>query len=463
MSRADPATAKDSLTAALPGWLLISFMVTLVVPILLPAGPFTLSPHRLFLILMFVPMVGLLFMERAGTVRAIDWLMIGSALWAVLSFMANHPISRAIEPAGIYVVESLGAYMLGRLAVRNRDDFLLLVKTMFLICLFLLPFALIEGLTGRNILLSAIPRSIGEVNIGERLGIHRVQSVFSHPILFGAFVSTGLGLFWYAQRPLAGFAGRIPTGILPVVATFFSMSTGALIALVVQFVLIGWELVMRTVKTRWRIFAWGTVATYILLEFVTEVSPFHTLVRYASLNQGSAYNRILIFNYGMDNVWANPVFGLGLRDWVRPGFMGSSVDNFWLLTAMRHGVPAFLMMAAAIYLLIRKTAMVELSDPKAAACRAAFLTSLGGLIVAGGTVHYWHTMFSFVLFFIGSGVWIMDQDKAEEATQTQEDSVPSPAAGTPYSRFPPKPAASARRLGASTPASAAIRARSPRS
>ena len=73
------------------------------------------------------------------------------------------------------------------------------------------------------------------------------------------------------------------------------------------------------------------------------------LITYLTFNSGTAYWRLHIWNFGSAEVWRNPLFGIGLNDWARPSWMWTaSVDNFWLLTAMRYGIPAFLLLVAGI-------------------------------------------------------------------------------------------------------------------
>jgi hypothetical protein len=203
-------------------------------------------------------------------------------------------------------------------------------------------------------------------------------------------------------------------------ATIFSLSTGAFLAVVVQLGLIFWELITRPHPKRWKVFGWLAMIGYFALDAVVSHSPFHTLVHYAAFSSASSYNRILIFEHGMLNVKANPVFGIGFSDWARPRWMKASFDNFWLLTAMRHGVPAFAMFALGIALIVRKMSRQPLIDPLDRACRAGYLTALGGIIIAGGTVHYWKQLLVFVMFIIGSGVWIFTGGAREPAARTAD-------------------------------------------
>ena len=49
---------------------------------------------------------------------------------------------------------------------------------------------------------------------------------------------------------------------------------------------------------------------------------------YFTFSTTSAYNRIIIFEYGSAEVMRNPIFGIGLGDWIRPVWMSDSMDNF---------------------------------------------------------------------------------------------------------------------------------------
>src|SRR3954466_10503300 len=58
-----------------------------------------------------------------------------------------------------------------------------------------------------------------------------------------------------------------------------------------------------------------------------------------------------IWEYGSASVLNNPLFGVGFGDWARASWMTSSADMFWLVNAMRHGLPAGLLIMSAFLLL----------------------------------------------------------------------------------------------------------------
>lgn len=414
------AIASPADQASGPVWTAQLFLLSLMVPFFLPLGTLVLMPHRIVLLVLFVPLMVRLLTRGAGPVLAVDWLMLGSALWAGVALFVNQTVIEAIEGSGIHLIEFFGGYLLARVAIRNAADFQKVIWTFFILILCLVPFAAIESLTGRAVLLEFLPgTSVRPVNAGIRLGLRRAQTIFAHPILFGVFVSTGLGLFWYVLRPRWL---RYLAAPLVAVGTLFSLSTGALIAVVMQALFISWEVILRTVKSRWRLFAVLSVIGYFAIDILSNRSPFHVLVTYATFYQGSAYNRILIWQFGTENVLANPVFGLGFNDWVRPSWMRSSVDNFWLLLAMRYGIPTIGMILAALFIILRRVSRTVLEMPQDQRARAGYLVTFGGLFIAGGTVHYWHAMMAFSMFIFGSGVWIISGGAASGDASGDEES-----------------------------------------
>lgn len=396
------------------------FVASLLVPVIFDLGPFRLLSHRLFLLAFFPTLLLMFASGRAGRLNTVDYLMLASALWGGLALFASQPGPRVIESVGIHVVEVVGGYLVARLGLRSAEDFLRFVRLMYRVILALLPFAAFESITGTAVLLELIPMTHNEVWAGgERLGLDRAQVVFAHPILYGAFVSTGFALSWYVLRPDAGFLGRAITVAPVALATFFSLSAGALLAFVVQTVMIGWDVVLRGFRGRWKLFMWLTAITYVTLDILSNRTPFHLLVDYGTFSSKTAYYRIVIWRHGIDDVYRNPLFGLGnnIESWTRAFWMGSSIDNFWLFMAMKFGIPTFLTLAGAAIAVLWRAGRVEMPDPLDRACRTGWAIAFVGLMLAGGTVHYWTTMMSFFMFVLGAGVWMSSGGARREAAE----------------------------------------------
>lgn len=422
---AAPSISLPSETAGpsrLARWMLLAFILGILVPIWIRVGSLLLMPHRIVLLVLFIPVFFMLFTGKAGKVRLFDILMLASTLWAVLSLAVNGTILGASLPQqmGVYLLESLGAYMLARVTIRTAADFAFFTKVFFIALLVLVPFGVVESLIGRPLLLEAIPQSVKINNAPPRWGLRRAQGVFAHPILFGVFCSAGFGLFWYAMRSKLTRGGG---SVMAFAGTFVSLSSGALMSVVMQLSFMVWDGVMKSVRHRWRIFSSLAAMAYITVDLLSNRNPFHVLVSYGTFNSGSAYNRILIWRHGTRNVWDNPWFGLGadVTLWVRPSWMSSSADNFWLLGAMQYGLPAFIFLAVALFMILRGISTAPLKDTHSMDLRAGYLTAVGGLILAGGTVHYWHGVMAFIFFFFGAGVWAIVQGQTSDTQEGEAD------------------------------------------
>ena len=113
---------------------------------------------------------------------------------------------------------------------------------------------------------------------------------------------------------------------------------------------------------------------------VSNRAPLVVLISYITFSTSTAYNRILIWRYGTDDVMGSPLFGIGLNDWSRPIWMGSSVDNFWLLWAMRYGLVGFLLLAIPILLILYKVIRRDFSaEGGLDNCRKGYVFSIVGL------------------------------------------------------------------------------------
>ena len=134
-----------------------------------------------------------------------------------------------------------------------------------------------------------------------------------------------------------------------------------------------------------------------------------------TLDPWTGFYRLQIWEHGLANVWANPWAGIGLDDWERPWWMISdTVDAFWLVTAMRQGIPSFLLLAIAIILLghhVIKRRMRH-TDGQAQRIAMGWMMSLIALSLIGATVHYWNVLHAYFFFFIGLGAWIADPTRA---------------------------------------------------
>jgi O-antigen ligase len=369
----------------------------------------------LLLCLFFPAIIGWLF-GKAGPKRIADYFIIVFTLWCMVALIGADGFSISIEPMGMLAIETLGAYFLGRTFVRTRFQFWSFCKWLTALLMILLPLAVLEAYMNRVIALEVLGK-VWKTHIGVfldrpgRMGLRRAQVTFEHPILFGLFVANGYGLLVYSiERSKVGVKAwwRV---VLVAANTFFSLSTGAYLAVGVQLILTAWEFATRTVKSRWKILLAIVIFAYVSVDLMSNRSPFQVFVSYMTFDQSTSYNRILIWQFGTQQVMATPVFGIGLTgEWARPWWMNPSMDNFWLLIAVRHGVPAFVLMMAAIYFIIRDVVKAKLTTPEHLNIRLGWMFTLVSMFVAICSVHLWNATYCFLFFLLGAGLWMADVD-----------------------------------------------------
>lgn len=370
------------------------------------AGNLRLSPYRIVLILLILPAWLRIVSGKAGKMIAPDYLLIAFSVWMWIVFAYHHGLGVATESGGVLALELLGAYGVARAYVQTRKRFVGALSFLCLMMLVIAPLTVFESVTGNHVL-----RQIGAAAAGKsfssaidmRMGLHRAYGPFDHPILYGVFAAALFGMAWYQiQHRILRLDGFFASVLAVVMGAVSSMSAGAIAALMVQFMLSLWERFTRTVNRRWLILTALIVAMYIAVDLASNRSGLMVFVTYLTFSPVTAYGRVMIFEWGMENVWANPIMGLGFNEWKRPSYKSASVDNFWLLQAMMFGIPGFLLLASATASSLAK-GWSRLSEPDL--LRTGWTVSMFGLVVAGCTVHFWSSSFVYFAFLLGMGVF----------------------------------------------------------
>ena len=437
LERLDAASAAYE-TAAKP-FLIVLFFALLVVPAFFYLGTLRLSFLRVFMLIMILPLIFRWLSGRYGGVIAPDFLLLGFSFWVYMSMIKNHGFSVATEFSAIQTVETMGPYLLARTYIRSEEAFRGFVRTLLWVVALLMPFALYESLTRTMLitrLFDALPGllTFPNVNYEPRLGLFRAQATFEHPILFGVFCSSALALAWYVRQPPGtGGIARLFWSVIAFFGTFLSLSSGALLAAVVQVLLITYESTTRFLARRWRILTLVTGFFYVVIDLLSNRTPVTIFISIATFNSSTSWNRILIWDYGTAEVWRHPIFGIARNDWVRGHWMSASVDNFWLVAAMRSGLPSLFFLTSAIGLIMWRVGKRDFSaSPGLQACQRGYLISLFGVIIGICTVHLWGGAYLYLTMLLGSGVWMISQ--GQTATTEPPETRPGRRAGRPRDR-----------------------------
>jgi hypothetical protein len=392
-------------------WPVTLFFLALLVPWVIELGPMRMSLYRFVLVGMIGPCIWKWARGDAGPIRVTDLALIGYCFWCSMSIIVIHGPAYAVQPAGILWIETMGSYLLGRCFIRSADDFFRVVQFLFRIVVALLPFALFEALTGRNILLelfAAVGPTMRDNYMEPRWGMRRVQSVFEHPILFGVFCASIFALTHNVLGYGKSFVGRWARSVPVAFAALLSLSAGPITALFGQVMLLGWNWALRGFAGRWKLLMSAGALAYFPLELLSNRSVPVIFISIFAFDEASARVRVDIWGYGSASALKHPLFGLGFNDWVRAPWMSSSIDMFWIIDAVRHGIPAELLMATAFFAVFLSVAFHKVSDERIESYRLGYLITMMGFFLAGWTVYFWNATYVCFMFLLGAGAWILD-------------------------------------------------------
>lgn len=417
----------------------VIFIIGLFIPLFIFLGPLRLSVYRLVLFLLFFPLLFRLLNGTAGRMRLPDFCVIGICVWSSISLIVIHGISPMVESIGILWIETLGAYLIGRVYIRTPETFHATVRLLFWLGMLILPFAVVEAVTSQNLLLELFGK-IGptlahvSADMGGRLGLNRVQGPFDHPILFGVVIGGLVGLSYYVLGYGRAAISRILRALMIALTAAFSLSSGPMIAIMTQIYLIIWDGMFQSYRKRWYAITVLAILGFIVVDIISTRTPFHVIATYVAFSPQTAYGRLLIWSYGLQNILANPIFGLGFNDWQRAAWMTASIDMFWIVGAIRHGIVVWALWIILFFSVFLKVAFSKGLNARLQDYRTGYLVALFGLFLAGWTVHFWNASFAFFMFLLGSGLWMV-----ESASDEMVDAEPDEGLrGVGYSRFPPR-------------------------
>lgn len=433
-----PVLTEEERDVRFRGRLLLIMAIALLTPGIFTIAGSVLSPYRVVLLCVFP---WLLWRWLTTRPCLVDFLMLASAAWMVLALAVNH--GTGIGPrAVISFVEYFGGYLVGRILITNAREYKRYFAILATVFAVLLPFALIEMLTGFNTVrtildpLFAFPAR--QHNLGMRLGFIRAQGTLEHPILWGLVASVGVANGFYIWRRNLAQAFGMGGFFAFMVGT--SLSAGPLLSVLAQICLTIWDRLLFFMRFRWVVLGFLALFTFLILRILAQFQLLEFVLDNLTFSRGSADGRLVVFEYGMMEVMQSPVFGIGLNDWTRPWYRAgkSSFDNFWLLEAMRYGIPTFALLALAWLTSCLRIATQHTLTPEEEDYRRGYLIAIAGLTITLGTVYIWNATCVFVWIYVGAGAWFY-MSKAPEDTRDEATLARRAAHGRGLSRQPAAP------------------------
>lgn len=369
-----------------------------------------LPPHRVALLALLPLAMMKLLSGRGIRVRSYDVLMILFAVWTTWVYNYHHAWEGFVY-GGSMALECLGGYMIARVYVRTEGQYRATIKFLFGAVMAAAAIALLDTFSGQYFTHAMLRQFFG----GEALppmqfrgGLARAASVFDHPIHYGTFCAVLLACYWSIERTTGRSALRAGAVTF---ATLLGMSSAPLLSIVLQVTMLVWEKLTRTIKKRTPLTLAAIAGIFIGVSLASNRGPIQIIATSFTLDSWTGYYRTQIWEFGLDNVWEKPLFGLGLNDWARPAWMVSStIDAYWLVTAIRSGIPGFLLMAVPIWIIGRHVVKQSIAskDKSRRLLARAWMISLVALCLDSTTVHLWNVVQAYFFFFIGLGGWMAD-------------------------------------------------------
>lgn len=408
--RSPPAQRQESIERAssFKFYVFIILFACLLIPGSFFVAGARFTPYRAFLLIAFVPLAIGFLRGAAGRITNVDVLIILYGFWMVLVMIRDLGFER-IDFIIIQLVEAICGYLIGRVLIRNATDYRLFFRCFFWGLLFILPFGILEMLTKQN-LVSQIAgiflQPYEQATHPPRLGLHRAQTSFEHPILFGLFCSLGFANALYifqGERLRRAFW----TGVV-FLSTFTALSSAPLLAIIIQITMMVWDRLVKLAQSKWFILVGLGVSAFLILELLTPNGAVDFLIANFTLVPATAEYRLMTIQYVMDSLFQNPFFGVGEGEDVGlPWWHTGSIDNFWLVTAVSFGLPAFFFLFGAMVVHLSRVAMVSSgSDETVLQYRTGHFIAVTGLIFILVTVHIWGATNVMVMTYIGAGAWI---------------------------------------------------------
>lgn len=428
-----PTMAAGRRTEAENGRIPVAILLFLILAIMVPIefsfylGPLFMTASRTYLIILTF-----LILPRLGELklRLFDWFFIGHVAWTCVAFLLIYPVGQSIEMAGSYGLEFLVVYLATRIFFIHIYQIRAVIWLIFILVCVSGAIALPEALTGFR-----YAHEIGEAITGIkyhfrpeiRMGIYRATSFFEHPILYGVFCASSLGLVWFVSKPFQ----RIYRAPIIALATWLSASSAPLLTLLVMSGLLVLEYLSRNLKRRDKFLAWGIGALVIILETFTGRGVVG-IITMMTLSPNTAHIRRAQWVFGIDDVMRSPWFGFKPELYTRPEWLTVSIDNWWLLIMMRSGIPSLILLACSILFLWIAIARRE-GPHLFTTLRTAWGMTMIALILSAATVTFFGKLQPLFAFYMGMGAALAACELPSQGNRTPQ--APTGRQGPRYTRF----------------------------
>ena len=337
----DPSPEASAEVSRYKKWVIALFFVALFIPGSINVG-IRIDVYRGYLLAMAIPTLLQIRNDPTLRINTVDVLVFLAVFWRALALVVNHQAAEIVN-AGSSFLELFFGYLLGRAFIRSAADYRYFFKC-FLVTLARLP--ALRAPRVRHPSPGAEParraraypaargvRRPDPLRLHARAGLLRARDCSSAASARIGFANAFYIWGYRFPRNLAyaGFVGFM---------TMLALSSTSILTIALQGGLIVYERTLRLVRAKWVILIVALPLLWFLFQMIVGKNFVDFVADDLVINPYVGDGRKEIFYWGMREAIANPIFGIGKNDWVRPFWRTHpTADNFWVASAMRYGFP----------------------------------------------------------------------------------------------------------------------------
>ncbi|SDF74779.1 O-Antigen ligase [Limimonas halophila] len=403
-------------------------LCTLLIPedISIYLGGLRLTPYRLILIAL-LPLVLMRLLRWRPALP--DTLVVIYALWIPASVIANQGLKNGLESGGVMAMETLVPYFCARTLMLRPHHFKRAFSWIVVVAAALWVLALPEAVLGHLFIretLGAIFGNPESLPYEQRLGFTRALTTFDHPILYGMFCSSAIGLTWYLYAPTPNKRLFLMGSVA--FSAMLSLSSAPYLAIVVQLLLIFWRQLSMGMTRKFTGLIVGGGAVFGAVWGMIGKNPLLYIIQGFTIEPQTGMNRLWQWEIGLDNMAARPLLGVGLLPHDKPQYFTDSIDSLWLYVGIEFGVIALAVLLLAFILVIadlERLDRLQLPPEHQQLVRGLVVTLLATGVVAT-TVHFWHNIYVYWFFLLGCGVQMVRLPEMASARARQQRYAQAP-------------------------------------
>lgn len=417
-----PITGTFSLFALPPVYIFYAFLLPPEFEIYIGSVRFLAYRIALFA---SIPWIIINFINGKFKPHILDLFILLSCAWPIFAWMHHSGYIKGLESGGGVLVDTYLAWLVGRIAFSDPHMMGKTLRAILPAVLFIAVIFFIESVGGRLIyretfqaILGSTTERGGALSREIRLGLMRAYGPFAHPIHGGVIIAGFVSL--YLARLMKKW--KSISGVLASFAAFFTLSSGAFIALAAGLLLSLYQnLQLRVKELSWPLLGIITLILLLLLEIFSQNGLISIVVRYLSFG-GSGWYRTFIWQYCMIEIQNFPLYGIGERPWNRPRWLGSTdtIDAHYLALATRTGVIAAIpLLMAAFWINIRLFGLGSKHKDRYTLCTVIPIAiTIAVYNLSAFFVAYWASIVVWYMLLLGAGLTIIQMQSQRKLPHT---------------------------------------------